>query len=566
MTRRRLLALSLALLCLPVPIGCRTRTVELVAPVAGDVVVAPGAPDGIETVFAGDARDEDAKDGDLSLLYPNHEAVLPRNLAALEVQWKADKELDHFELRVRAGDETLRIYTGAEAHRFGDARWERLVRDHAGSRIELSLRASDGDSEGPVLRSRPLEVQLSASEVPGTVYFWSTGAAGIMRSTLSSRVATKFFPAPASIDARADAGMGTRGPECVGCHTLSRDGRRLAVATGDEGLLQVKTADGSALSTAAQQAFGWGSFDPGATRLIVAHEGGLSVLDADTGAPLSERPAEDGPGLTHPDWSPDGRHVAVALVADKWDDDKKLEGSSLARLSVALDGTLGEPEILVQSEDEDDTLSFPAHSPDGAWIAFTRTDGKSKDAKKSQLWIVAADGSGEPIELARLNFREGLEEGKDMGNSMPTWAPGLGDGRHWLAFSSVRDYGQRRTDDKRDQLWAAAIGSDVVAGEDPSSAAFWLPFQQDEDSNHRAFWALSGDACGSVELCNDADDDCDDRVDESCCTPEPEQCGDGLDNDCDGQRDEACGCAFAELCDNEVDEDCDGRFDEDCLL
>jgi MYXO-CTERM domain-containing protein len=95
---------------------------------------------------------------------------------------------------------------------------------------------------------------------------------------------------------------------------------------------------------------------------------------------------------------------------------------------------------------------------------------------------------------------------------------------------------------------------------------------------------IVADAQPPAEICNNADDDCDEKIDEGlpkycnkpqgiaeptlCDEPNESNC-DGVDDDCDGIIDEGltnacglCGAVPREVCDN-IDNDCDSRVDED---
>ncbi len=143
--------------------------------------------------------------------------------------------------------------------------------------------------------------------------------------------------------------------------------------------------------------------------------------------------------------------------------------------------------------------TFPSWSPDGLWIMFNRGDNLvdgAYDNRNASLWVVKSDG-GTPIQLAAANFAAG-----GLTNSWGRWAPfaqtvgAARDPIFWITVSSKRDFGVRRMNsievdekNKTPQIWMAPFfTAQATAGQDPSAAAFRLPFQNLTSNNHIAQW------------------------------------------------------------------------------
>jgi hypothetical protein len=574
--------------------ACGLIPVELdAAPDRQAIVIGDVPRSAIERLAADDAQA--AGPMPLTFVYPSDGAGLPDGIAPITFEWRmmpgpmsmppkaapampndmpappammmmagAPKHpapasgADHivYELRCLSADADLRLYTDAAAASFPSERWRALLHDHVGETLRVELRALQ--PSGQITRAVALNLALRAGVVAGSLYAWSTSAQGIVVAGLQATSANYLSPPPAAPGETAGA--------CLGCHSVSRDGRRVLAAVGGSPRMiswQPSVAgtrlafEGPAL--AANDSYAFGSFDPTATRVAIAYAGSLRLYDADTGQLLTEA---SWPGLAvdHPDWSPDGRFIAVSTSALGPEPDKAHASRGIARIRVGLDGTLASPEsVLMGMMPKDGLRRYPAYSPDGAFIAYEQHKGPD-DTADSTLWLVAADG-GEPIQLQRAAADPKLGAALD---GAPSWLPTDVPGQAWLVFSAERPIGSFVPAAGQRQLFLSALDLPLAAaGGDPSLPAFWLPFQERASSYRRAQWARAVGVCrAALEQCNELDDDCDGRVDESCCTPAPESCGDGVDNDCDGQSDEGCGCAFREICGDGIDNDCNLSIDE----
>ncbi len=543
------------------------------------VFIESGAGDDAPARFAAasEAPEPDPKRSP-HLVYPCHETMLAPNVWRVRHAWTPGEKNHLFEVEIVGPRAKVRIYTKDPALDPTEEQWRYIAGENAGGELSVSVRGLDPKAPDEAFRSERITLYVSEQPLPSSVYYWLTGAEGITSARTSDDVPQKFYPEPLLTTS-----------ECAGCHTLSRDGKKLAVIYEGEELEVVSVPERRSLfgvramkgtgtagdtpdpmagmpGTMPDPAFeaAWASFSPDGNRLVVSSHGKLRLLSATTGEPVG---SDDGTIVlpdetfaTHPDWSPKGDRLAATFATKG--NAKEVEGGSIAVLPY--DGeSFGEAQILVTGDAPDQSDFFPSFSPDGRYLAFVEAKGKSRDADKASLRLLDTE-TGALFDLPRLNQRVNDEDSTmPLGNSMPVFVSAHGDAPpYFVAFSSLRAYADVRPADKKvDQLFLAAVDPSLA---DPGYAAFWAPFQSLDHGNHRAFFTddATPTACGCVEVCdNGLDDDCDGDVDEPDCLSSCETheiCGDGVDNDCNCVIDD---CVTGEVCNDGIDNDGDGQID-----
>ncbi len=477
--------------------GADVATTSLTVIVEDDLVVGgadPAAPAEFEGAAAGDPASAP------SIIYPEHGTMIPQNIRGVTVQWNGGTG-DTYRVRVRNEFLNLSVYTRENIWAPDNDLWTAIVR--SGGRIDVNV---DSLAGGTVHESvQDVEVNFAPDNVEGAVYYWSTTDFGIMRLPVGELEPERFFT-PSS----------PAGSPCSGCHALSRDGTRMAFNTAPVGipigpLMQISTEDPTVRIIDLTQGINGmqPTFSPQGDRIVSGWGGTLTERYSDgrcmsdnmfcesnadcamddcvSGIPIRDLPSPEGYSVAFPDWAPDNRWLVAAgtdnVLAGIGVDFSVSNGSLI--LYPNLDGEWAEPLVIVEPATPNENNYHPAFSPDSAWIAYNFSpmsvsggdNGGIIDAELRMLSPVGRD----PIELTRAN------QGPDLGNSWPKWAPF--DGRYlWLSFSSFRPYGNIQTDGTP-QIWVTAIDTARAAnGEDPSFPAFWLPGQAPESGNHIPYW------------------------------------------------------------------------------
>lgn len=453
-------------------------------------IIDPGAPPGAEALF--DAATENAALAP-TIAYPLDHILVPPNLGQFDVHWQnsaSGSANNLFKVSMSNQYVDVRVYTtGLDAQSpqpfwtlFQPLVWYPI----ASSREQLDLVVSGLNTAAPGMKGTAVaqKVDVTNENAQGGIYYWTTSApTGIWRYDVAkpTQPPEPYFPDNA------------RPSTCMGCHALSRDGTKIAMtldgAYGRGAVFNV--ADRAPINDFNGQtplAWDFAAFDSKATKLVTVEQGVMHLRDL-TGAALLAAPL---PNLgsayaTHPEVSPDDTHL-VNVEYSSGADYTAEGGTIVTRTFDTNTNTFGTPTVLVPYASGADNF-YPSYSPDGQWIVFTRVAGNSYNNTSAQTWVVKADGSQPPVQLAIANVGGGLT------NSWARWVPFAqtfgpqNEPMFYLTFSTQRPFGVRIPGGGRPQIWMTPFfPARAAAGQDPSGPAFRVPFQQVDTANHIAQW------------------------------------------------------------------------------
>ncbi|MCB9654140.1 MAG: PD40 domain-containing protein [Deltaproteobacteria bacterium] len=448
----------------------------------------PSLPADIADRFGGPIASVSSGQQAPALLYPEDGVVVPKNLMPMEIQWSTPSSFDAFRVTLEDSQGRFRAALFTPGHegkaKFEHDVWARLLEHASGGEVLLqvagiALNAANGNGE--IQASTTQRIKVAQTILQGTVYYWALDTGRIHRIQAGSDVAEDFFVPPTSPD---DANN-----RCVGCHTLSRDGRKMAFEYWGgwqwHGIIDVVAPEPALVVPYVFQA-NFSAFDPSGDFLLSVLSGELSIRDGASGAVI-EQVATNAPS-TMPAWSPDGTTISyISKVHDPFGDIDFFEGDLVVHRNFRDAGSTSQ--VLVAADGAANT--YPSFSPDGQTIAFSRGPFSRSHTQWNQddtaglspgdLFLVRADGRDPAVKLAAAS--------RDGQALLPAFSPFEDDDYAWIAFFSRRDYGHITAGSHRRQVWVTAVSKKVMAGADPSSPAFWLPGQDSATENMSAYWA-----------------------------------------------------------------------------
>jgi WD40 repeat protein len=304
---------------------------------------------------------------------------------------------------------------------------------------------------------------------------------------------------------------------CVGCHSVSKDGSRVAASTqgGSSPWSSYDNATGQELFSSGESS-GFQAISPNGSHVLWGHwrtgawdyasDGYMRLSAYNSTAVLATLQIPGGyPG--HPEWSGDGQHIAFSWRQEA--NGYVFTNSTLWITDVDLNGpSFSGAHQIVANDSMWPTVTYPSFSPDSQWIAFQRATQAIRPAS-GRLWLTSQDGQTQ-MALDAATGVGTLPSGQDAASFEPHFLPVSVGGYFWLVFVSERQYGNTLEDTspntRMKQLWVTAIDASPQPGVDPSHPAFWLPGQRLDRQNMRGQWSLSpckqiGESCDAGFEC-----------------------------------------------------------------
>jgi hypothetical protein len=475
-----------------------------------------------------------------TLVYPPDGVLLPPNLNVLEVQFIPNSDATLFEVDFISQNTQVTIETpcvavpdvrGGPSRGCGvtlpQAAWNDIANNNREAQpLKVTVRATKPGIACAKTSANSANIAFAKEDLAGGIYWQSATLGGVGGKTgIYSHDFGSFDPTPTPFYTSDSAGT------CVGCHSVSPDGLRMALEIDDPDAGEIGDVHSLLMAIATRRALGGKRISPNFQTFTRDHET-LSASTFNAGPAMLARGTTLGGGLaaTQPDLASDD--ATVVFVVPKVGSissagDPQFRSGALYTSSFdAATGAFGTPRALLTPQGTQN-LYYPSFSPDRAFVIFNAApEGDSFFNRKARIQVIPFPNAGATaIDLPALNRAPpGAGDPDRLTNSSPKWSPFVqayrGHRLLWVTFSSNRDYGlhlvnhglgncsppespaydQPQPSSKPDasyencaqpQIWMAAVIVDqdgVPSGVDRSFPAFWLPFQDVTSHNHTAQW------------------------------------------------------------------------------
>lgn len=461
------------------------------------------------------------------LVYPNDGVLMPPNLNRMEVHFRPGPATNTvFEIAMTSPYTDVRVYThcvqadlpeGCLYELAGDT-WQQVAMSNRGrGAVTITVRGSD-DTADRAGTSAAVKMVFVKEPLRGAVYYWT-----ITPGKSDSQIMRWDFGNPKQTTPEAVIPMSSTGNTCVGCHALSRDGKKIVASVGGQADARVVLWDvqknAPLIPFPAPTKSQFESWNPDGTQYVGigqanAYTGSkpLRLYDGNTAQQIGEISVDE-MRPDHPDWSPDGNTIAFTFVdpTARITDQRPRNGgiAFVNRDDPDASGTAWSTPTIVVDRDPAQVKNryYPAIDPESKLVVFNESTCKSGDTKScdcdsdpsARLFVAPLQAGAAPVELVRANAPGLTDTGTDLTTSYAKWAPFVfsmaEEGKiEWITVSSARMYGLRpprptpNGDESKTGTYVWMFAFDPRSPGDPSFPPFVLPFQDIKKSNHIAQW------------------------------------------------------------------------------
>ncbi len=489
--------------------GVIKKTTSLTVKLSASITAGAGVPANPASKFGGAVDATRAP----QLAYPNDGTMLPPNLRRLGVHWRpgtGGSAASLYEISFTSAVGSIVYYarcdgTGLVAGSCGfeldETGYGYLAETNRGQgAVKLKVRRTEDAGDG-VGSSSEFTIEFAESRVDGGLYYWNVTNTSVMRFD---------FGAPSG------APEVFAGGACVGCHAISRDGKKLVASLNGQNngqLVYTNDVAKAAMGTFTQfnnadNRVQFASFNPDGSQFVAVYgddaaKRKLYFHDGTTGLRSSNIDLPFKPD--HPEWSPDGKTIAVTRVDDETSTTQMPTKTSLALLAKSGAGWAA-PTTLVPyvaglarynpNFAPDSSFLYYSESSCALDAADTRDPNSPCNADSDPsgtTWVIKPVAGATPIKLAKAN-KPGVADGTttNLGDTFPRSAPfqtkHRGGKLYWFTVATRRTLGLSATSGPQKLYMFAVDPAKVLAGQDGSYAGFFLPFQNLNTSNHIGQW------------------------------------------------------------------------------
>jgi hypothetical protein len=451
------------------------------------------------------------------LVEPELGALMPRDWLRPRFRFIPALGQSLFELRIRAAELDLSVYTASTTFTLPQSIWDELRQTDVERPITIAVRGLD-PTRAPVTPSLATtgSIVIAPVDAGGEIHYFTSTGSGVLKTFALGEEGTRDSLRPEQTTGR-----------CVGCHAPTPDLDFIASsvssdpAGGDPAHIELRARDGSGrepayltsdartLLTREQQhlpSFSPAHFQSGDRVMVSILNGQLTWTDLEATSVMEntawgvlQRSGDPNASVTHPDLNHAGTAVAYTsvgtpstiAVADQTD---VYVVPYAARLG-------GAAQPLAGASSPEANEYYPAFSPDDALVAFNRTTPPPDPVDPAFPFAAATSTYANPrSELYVVDSAGGLPQrlgsndppacsgrsSPGVSNSWAKWAPRVhevaGKRYYFLAFSSTR------ADLKQNQFYATAL---VVGerGQITSYPALYFWNQPAGESNHQPVWS-----------------------------------------------------------------------------